>query len=144
MFKSIFGNRKLVKRILITLGFVLLFRLGTLITIPGAQVNHSDYYDQGSFIGILSMLGGGGLTSFSIFALGVSPYITASIIIQLLSSDVIPYLSRLNKQGEKGRIKMEKITRITAIGLGFLQGAAISLAFLNTGAVVSTGLFKSQ
>ncbi len=145
--KRVFGNWKIWKRMLLTIGFILLFRLGTLITLPGATVKPSDYYDNydsGSFIGILSMLGGGGLASFSIFALGVSPYITASIIIQLLSSDVIPALTRLNKQGEKGRIKMEKITRVTAIFLGILQAVAISMAFLNSGTIERTGLFRHE
>ncbi len=130
---AIFTDWKLAKRILITLVFVLLFRLGVMITIPGVEVNTSQAWDTGSFIGIMNTLGGGGLTNFSIFALGVSPYITASIIIQLLSSDVIPSLTRLNKQGEKGRIKVEKITRLTTIGIATMQALAVILALEGSG-----------
>lgn len=144
MFKSFIKNRKLQKRILVTLGLVLLFRLGTMITLPGATVNAGQYFDQGSFMGILNLLGGGGLSTFSLFALGVTPYITASIIVQLLASDVIPPLSRLNKQGEKGRIKVEKITRIVALFFAILQGLAIVIAMINSGYVTTTGLFGGQ
>lgn len=136
MLKDIFGNWKVTKKILYTLGFILLFRLGTLITIPGVTVNEAVTGSYtGSFLGILNMLGGGGLATFSLFALGVTPYITATIIIQLLSADVIPYLSRLKKQGEKGRIKLEKITRITTIFLAIIQGLAIILAMESQGII---------
>ncbi len=100
--------------------------------IPGTTVTGTEF-DSGSFIGIMNTLGGGGLTQFSVFALGVSPYITASIIIQLLSTDVIPYLSRLNKQGEKGRIKVEKITRYLTIFIATMQSLAVILALSSTG-----------
>ncbi len=135
MFKRIFGNKKLVKKILFTVGLVFLFRFGSLISIPGVTLSEENQLisDTGSFLGILNVLGGGGLASFSLFALGVTPYITASIIVQLLSSDVIPSLSRLNKQGEKGRIKIEKITRIFAIFFAIFQGLAIFLAMKNIG-----------
>ncbi|BDV02619.1 MAG: protein translocase subunit SecY [Candidatus Hepatoplasma vulgare] len=139
MIKEMFTNWKILKKILYTLGFLLLFRFGTLLTIPGASVEDSYNFDQGSFLGILNILGGGGLATFSIFALGVTPYITASIIIQLLSSDVIPPLSRLNKQGEKGRMKVEKITRILAIFLAFIQAFSITLALTSTGYVFYDG-----
>lgn len=141
IFKAIFTNWKIAKRLLITLAFVLLFRWGIMITIPGAEITGTEF-DTGSFIGIMNTLGGGGLTRFSIFALGVSPYITASIIIQLLSSDVIPYLSRLNKQGEKGRIKSEKITRILSIFISILQSFAIILALESTG-YLSLGVYNN-
>jgi preprotein translocase subunit SecY len=111
-----------------------------MITIPGTTVTGSQI-DSGSFIGIMNMLGGGGLTKFSIFALGVTPYVTSSIIIQLLSTDVIPYLTRLNKQGEKGRIKIEKITRITSLVIGFMQALAIILALQNAG-ILSLGSYN--
>lgn len=126
-FKAIFTDWKIAKRVLMTIAFVLLFRLGIMISIPGTSVT-GEAFDTGSFIGIMNTLGGGGLTSFSIFALGVSPYITASIIIQLLSSDVIPSLTNLNKQGERGRIKVEKITRILTLVIAVIQAMSIVLA----------------
>jgi len=95
-----------------------------LITIPGVKLTGSQI-NQTSFIGIMDLLGGGGITRFSIFAMGVTPYITASVIIQLLSSDVVPYLSRLKKQGEKGSIKTEKITRVLTIFISVVQALAI-------------------
>lgn len=109
-----------------------------MISIPGTQVTGEEF-DTGSFLGIMNTLGGGGLTQFSIFALGVSPYITASVIIQLLSSDVIPSLTRLNKQGERGRIKVEKITRVIAVFIAIMQGLAIILALQNSGYITISG-----
>lgn len=135
--KAVFTDWKIAKRILITILLVLLFRWGVMTSIPGTTVTGTGF-DTGSFIGILNTLGGGGLTRFSIFALGVSPYITASIIIQLLSSDVIPSLSRLNKQGEKGRIKVEKITRLVTLVVALMQALAIILA-LDTANYIQIG-----
>ncbi len=131
-FKAIFTDWKIAKRLLITLAFVFLFRWGIMTPVPGTTVSGTEF-DSGSFIGIMNTLGGGGLTNFSVFALGVSPYITSSIIIQLLSTDVIPSLSRLNKQGEKGRIKVEKITRILTLFIAFMQSLAVILALESTG-----------
>lgn len=132
-FKAIFTDWKIAKRILITLGFIFIFRWGIMTPIPGTDVITGAEFDTGSFIGIMNTLGGGGLTNFSVFALGVSPYITSSIIIQLLSTDVVPYLSRLNKQGEKGRIKVEKITRLLTLFIAFMQSLAVILALESTG-----------
>lgn len=131
--KAIFTDWKIAKRLLLTLAFVLLFRWGVMLTIPGIDIKDTTTFDSGSFIGIMNTLGGGGITQFSIFALGVSPYITSSIIIQLLSSDVIPSLSRLNKQGERGRIKVEKITRILTIFIASMQALAIILGLESSG-----------
>ncbi len=142
-FKAIFTDWKIAKRLLVTLAFIFLFRWGVMISIPGTSVNPSSAFDSGSFIGIMNTLGGGGLTNFSIFALGVSPYITASIIIQLLSTDVIPSLTRLNKQGEKGRIKVEKITRILTLFIAFMQSLAVILALDSTG-YLSLGVYNGM
>ena len=89
------SNKDLRKRIYFTLMCLGLFCLGTTITIPWA----SAVYQELGFLEIFNLMSGGGLRSFSIFALGVSPYITASIIIQLLSMDVVPHLSELAKNG---------------------------------------------
>ncbi|AHK22434.1 SecY translocase [Candidatus Hepatoplasma crinochetorum Av] len=146
MIREIFTNWKILKRILITLIFILLFRLGTLITIPGVTVTNNDFAGDtnSQFLSLLNIIGGGGLLTFSIFALGVTPYITASIIIQLLSADVIPYLTRLNKQGEKGRIKIEKITRIVTIFIAIIQGFAIVFAMNSAGYIEQGTLFESE
>lgn len=131
--RAIFTDWKIAKRVLITLLCILLFRFGIMITLPGVAIDSSQSFDSGSFIGIMNTLGGGGLTKFSLFALGVSPYITASIIIQLLSSDVIPSLTSLNKQGEKGRIKVERITRILTIVIATVQALAVILGLSSSG-----------
>ncbi len=131
--RAIFKDWKIAKRVLITLLCILLFRFGIMITLPGVAIDSSQSFDSGSFIGIMNTLGGGGLTKFSLFALGVSPYITASIIIQLLSSDVIPSLTSLNKQGEKGRIKVERITRILTIVIATVQALAVILGLSSSG-----------
>ncbi len=141
-FKVIFTDWKIAKRLLITLALVFLFRWGIMTAVPGTTVTGTEF-DSGSFIGIMNTLGGGGLTNFSIFALGVSPYITSSIIIQLLSTDVIPSLSRLNKQGEKGRIKVEKITRILTLFIAFMQSLAVILALSSTG-YISLGVYNGM
>ena len=99
-----------MNRIVFTLAILFVFRLGSSITIPGVTVNDVSFSDD-SIFALMNLLGGGALSSFSIFALGVSPYITAGIIIQLLSMDVLPALSELNKQGQTGRRKSEMATR---------------------------------
>lgn len=137
-----FTEHVVLKRILITLGFLTLFQLGTLITVPGATVV-SDIDSEGSFYGVLDMLGGGGLSQFSIFALGVTPYITSSIIMQLLSSDVVPYLSKLKKQGQRGQIKQERITRLVTIAFAFMSGMAITLSFEQSGFIIFQGMFEN-
>ena len=79
-------------------------------------------------------MGGGSLRNFSIFALGVTPYISASIIVQLLQMDIVPYFSNLAKEGHTGRVKLNKITRYMGIALAFLQGLVMSFSFLGEGA----------
>ena len=107
---AIFKNKDIRGRILFTLGIMLIFRIGAGITVPGVQVS-SSAMDTSNVLSLMNLLGGGALQSFSLFALGVSPYITSSIIIQLLSMDVLPALTELTKQGQNGRKKIEMATR---------------------------------
>jgi len=127
--KQIFApkNTEIRKRILFTLAVLFVFKLGTAIVIPGVNVAQVDSL---GFLELLDVMGGGALSNLSIFALGVSPYITASIVIQLLQMDIIPYLSELSKQGGTGRAKLNQITRITGIVLAFLQGYMFSFTYL--------------
>ena len=129
--KQIFNqkNRDLQKRILFTLAALFVFKIGTAIIVPGVNANVSGM----SFLEILNAMSGGAFSNASIFALGVSPYITASIIIQLLSADIVPYLSELSKQGGTGRRKLNQITRITGIALAFAQGYLYSYAYIGNG-----------
>jgi preprotein translocase subunit SecY len=110
-----------------------LFRFGALLTIPGVTIADEGALEGQSFFELLNMLGGGAMSQVSLFALGVSPYITASIIIQLLASDVIPPLTRMKQEGQKGQTKLEKITRLTAIIIAIVQGLAITLALESSG-----------
>ena len=139
MLKQLFNskNKDLQKRILFTLVSLFIFVLGKAIIVPGID-QYSLGVDQLGFLELINVMGGGALSQFSIFALGVMPYITASIIIQILAMDILPYLSELKKQGGTGRAKMNKITRITGIALAFIQGYIYSFAFLgNSGGIVN-------
>lgn len=133
-FKQIFNptNKDLRKKIYFTFFCLFVFKLGTTIVVPGIDKT-SLGTDNLGFLELMNVMGGGALEQFSIFALGVTPYITASIIIQLLSMDIIPYLSELNKQGGTGRAKLNQITRYLGIALAFVQGYMFSFAFINNG-----------
>lgn len=132
--KQIFNpkNKDLQKRILFTLFALFIFKLGTLIVVPGIDKNALGTGSLG-FLELLNVMGGGAMERFSIFALGVSPYITASIIIQLLEMDIVPYLAELSKQGGVGRTKLNQITRVVGIALAFIQGYMYSYAYIGNG-----------
>ena len=119
-------NKDLRKRIYFTLGALFIFIIGTIIQVPGTQSITKNL----GFLELINAMGGGALRNFSIFALGVSPYITASIIIQLLEMDIIPYFAELSKEGPVGRRKLNQITRYVGIAFAFIQGYAFSYAFL--------------
>lgn len=122
-------NKDLQKKVLFTLVALIIFKIGTAITVPGVKMNTSSY----SFLEILNAMSGGAFEHASIFALSVAPYITAQIIIQLLSMDIVPYLSELNKQGGVGRAKLNQITRVVGIILAFIQGYMYSFAYISNG-----------
>ncbi len=126
--KQIFAptNKDLRNRIFFTLGALLIFIVGTTLRVPGTANITSNL----GFLELINAMGGGALKNFSIFALGVSPYITASIITQLLQMDIVPYFSELAKEGPVGRRKMNQITRYVGIAFAFIQGYAFSYAFL--------------
>jgi len=133
------SNKDLRKRIYFTLFCVGLFCLGTTITIPWASKIYQDLH----FLEIFNLMSGGGLQNFSIFALGVSPYITASIITQLLQMDIIPYFKELKEQGYVGRQKINKITRYLSIVLAFIQAYALCIFYmksLGTMEIIKTAL----
>lgn len=128
-------NKDIQKRILFTLAGLFVFILGKAIIVPGIN-QYSLGVDSLGFFELINVMGGGALSQFSIFALGVMPYITASIIVQILAMDIVPYLAELRKQGGTGRNKTNKITRISGIILAFIQGYVYSFAFLgNNGAL---------
>lgn len=127
-------NKDLRHRIYFTLGALLIFIVGTNLRVPVAQTKNLT--DNLGFLDLLNAMGGGALKNFSIFALGVSPYITASIIIQLLEMDIIPYFAELSKEGPVGRRKLNQITRYAGIAFAFLQGYAFSYAFMGNASSV--------
>ncbi len=134
--KQIFNpkNKDLRKRILFTFFILFIFKLGTTIIVPG--IDKEALTGNLGFLEIMNAMGGGAMEKFSIFALGVMPYITVSIIIQLLSMDIIPYLSELNKQGGVGRNKLNQITRILGIILAFIQGYMYSFTYVQGGSPI--------
>lgn len=132
---SIFKNKEIVNRIFFTIMVLFVIRIGATITVPGVKVDQAkmnEFLNSGSSLALMDLLGGGALSSFSVFALGVSPYITAQIIIQLLSKDVLPALTELSKQGEYGRKKTEMATRYLTLLLGAVQGYGIIRTMQNS------------
>ena len=128
--KQLYSKKKkdLRKRIYFTLLVLTIYVIGISIEVPGTQQITKNL----GFLELLNVMGGRALKNFSIFALGVSPYITASIIIQLLQMDIIPYFSELGKQGATGQQKLNQITRYVGILFAFVQGYAMSIAFLGS------------
>ncbi len=139
-FKQLFNpkNKDIRKRILFTFAALFVFKIGTTIVVPGVTLDT----DNLKFLEIVNAMSGGAFESASIFALGVMPYITASIIIQLLSMDIIPYLSELSKQGGVGRNKLNHITRIVGIILAFIQGYMYSFTYIKSGNAMDYMLYS--
>ena len=131
-------NRDVLKRILFTLGALFVFKIGTSIIVPGVNVQTSGM----SFLEVINAMSGGAFTRASIFALGVTPYITAQIVIQLLCADIVPYFSELSKQGGVGRRKLDQITRVAGIILAFLQGYLYSYAYIGNGTAMDYMLYS--
>ena len=120
------SNKDLRKKIYFTLLCLGIFAFGTTITIPWANT----IYQELGFLEIFNLMSGGGLKTFSIFALGVSPYITASIITQLLQMDIIPYFKELKEEGYTGRQKINKITRWLGVIFAFIQAYVLTIAYM--------------
>ncbi len=131
--RNIFQIEELRQRILYTLGIILIYRLGSYITLPGIDPNEltaiSNQTKDG-LLGLLNMFSGGAFSHASIFALGVMPYISASIIIQLLGL-AVPYFQKLQKEGESGRKKLNQITRYLTIAVTALQAPGYIANLIN-------------
>lgn len=125
--KSLWGpkNKDIRKRIVFTLLALAIFAVGNTITVPGTKAITKDL----GFLEYLNAISGGGLKQFSIFGLGVMPYISASIVISILQMDIIPYFTDLKNDGAKGRQKLNQITRYLGIFVAFIQGIAMTVAF---------------
>ena len=126
---NILKNKEIMGRIVFTIMILFIFRLGAQVTVPGVTIPETSalntYLNGNNALSLMNLLGGGTLQSFSIFALGVSPYITAQIIVQLLSTDVLPALTELKRQGQYGRKKIEMATRYLTLMLGAVQAYGI-------------------
>ncbi len=133
---SILSNKKVMLRLLFTLGILLAVRLLSYVTIPLFDTDQITRFinSSGSFIAILNNFSGQALERFSILALGISPYITASIAIQLLQM-VIPSFKEWSEQGETGKRRLNQVTRYIAVGLAFIQGFALILGISVNGSV---------
>src|SRR3954453_3422747 len=127
--KNIFAITDLRNRVLFTLGMLGVYRIGHHITVPGvniAALTELAQTAQNSMFGLYDMFSGGNLSRVTVFALGIMPYISASIILQLLTV-VWPYLEKLSKEGELGRRKIPQYTRYGTIGLSVVQALGIAI-----------------
>jgi len=130
-------------RFLFLLGSLLVYRLGTFIPVPGidpVRLAHFFQEQEGTILGLFNMFSGGALSRLSIFALGVMPYISASIVIQMMAVVYPPWME-LRKEGESGRRKITQMTRYATVALALFQGFGASYAFQNQGVVTQPGVF---
>lgn len=139
--KNAFKDKEIRNKIYFTLFILLLYRIGANITVPGVNAKAITQVAQTGLVPMLDTVSGGGLDNYSIFSLGVSPYITAQIVIQLLQMDIVPVLVEWGKQGEVGRRKTNNATRWLALFVAFIQSIGITLGF---NALTQMGLVKSQ
>jgi len=139
--KNAFKDKEIRNKIYFTLFILLLYRIGANITVPGVNAKAITQVAQTGLVPMLDTVSGGGLDNYSIFSLGVSPYITAQIVIQLLQMDIVPTLVEWGKQGEVGRRKTNNVTRWLALVVAFIQSIGITLGF---NALTEMGLVKSQ
>ncbi len=130
------------KRILYTLLLIVIFRFGCFITIPGVDtvaLNEAMSGSTNGIAGLIDLISGGAFSRFSIFAMSITPYITASIVIQLLGM-VLPSLERLIKEGgEEGRNKINKYTKLLTVVLALIEGVGLYLSYRSSGIFVGTG-----
>jgi preprotein translocase subunit SecY len=132
---------ELRQRILFLIGALIVFRLGSFIPVPGVdpkQMLALMESQKGTILDLFNMFSGGALGRFSIFALGVMPYISASIVVQLLST-ALPQWQSLRKEGESGRRKLNQYTRYGTVGLALFQSFGVAMAAQNSGGVINPG-----
>jgi preprotein translocase subunit SecY len=133
-FRNIFAIPDLRKRVLFTFGLLAIYRIGSHIPTPGLNAQAFEEFfrsNAGGLLGFLDIFSGGALRRLSVFALGITPYITASIILQLLTV-VWPFLEKLSKEGEMGRRKITQYTRYGTVVLSIVQGSGIALWLWST------------
>ncbi len=129
LLKDAFKVKDIRSRILFTVFILFVFRLGTHITVPGVDAARLQAISGLPFLSMLDLVSGSAMQRFSIFSMGVSPYITASIIVQLMQMDIVPKFVEWSKQGEVGRRKLNQATRYLTLVLGFFKSVALVSAF---------------
>lgn len=128
--KNMMSIGDLRNKIFFTLSILIVFRIGAHIPAPGVNADVLNFEGLAA-LGFLNTFGGGALENFSIFATGIMPYITASIIVQLLRMDVVPLFAEWAKEGESGRKKLAQVTRYGTVGIAFIQALGMSIGFNN-------------
>lgn len=129
LLKDAFKVKDIRSRILFTVLILFVFRIGAHVTVPGVNANRLQDIADLPFLGMLNLVSGSAMQNFSIFSMGVSPYITASIIVQLLQMDIVPRFVEWSKQGEVGRKKLNQATRYLTLVLAFLQSMTLTAGF---------------
>ena len=136
--RNIFSIEELRIRILNTAGFLIIFRIGTFVVLPG--IDPSKLTSASGIFGFLDTILGGAFSNASIFALGIMPYISASIVLQLMTVTV-PYFQKLQKEGDSGRKKINQLTRVLTIGICFAQGFSYVSAAIEPSAIIDNTFF---
>lgn len=134
--------REIIRRLMFLIGALIVFRLGAHIPLPGIDnVALAQFFkeNEGTFIGLFNMFSGGALERMSILALGIMPYISASIIVQLMST-VVPSLEALKKEGEQGKRKINQYTRYGTLLLAFVQGVGMCAGLISQGITLTNGI----
>lgn len=129
LLRDSFKVKEIRSKLFFTIFALFIFRLGAHITVPGVDASRLQTISELPFLNMLNIVSGSAMQNFSIFAMGVSPYITASIVIQLLQMDIVPKFVEWSKQGEVGRRKLNQATRVLTLILGFVQSIGITFGF---------------
>ncbi|MFZ2483146.1 MAG: preprotein translocase subunit SecY [Streptococcus parauberis] len=132
-------------KVFFTIFIILVFRIGTHITVPGVNAKSLEQLSELPFLNMLNLVSGNAMRNFSVFSMGVSPYITASIVVQLLQMDILPKFVEWGKQGEVGRRNLNQATRYISLFLAFVQSIGITAGFntLSSVALVNTPNIKT-
>jgi preprotein translocase subunit SecY len=132
-FRNIFKIEELKNRILYVVGILMVYRIGSYVTLPGVDASQlvQQTGNASSLLGLFDMFVGGAFSRAGVFALGIMPYITASIIIQLMGA-VVPYFQKLQREGEEGRRKINRLTRYGTIGITAVQAIGFAINLMST------------
>lgn len=132
-FRNIFKIEELKNRIFYVIGILMVYRIGSFVTLPGVDATQLTQQagDASSLLGLFDMFVGGAFSRAGVFALGIMPYITAAIIIQLMGA-VVPYFQKLQREGEEGRRKINRLTRYGTVGITLIQSIGFSINLMAT------------